>query len=600
MKSILKTILFIFLLFINVFPQFSNENIAEINGLSITKEEFIKRLELSPQLSASFNPDSIKYNLLYTLIAEKLWSLEAKELSVNLSEKLNYFIKYIENLIIRDHLYKIEISDKIILTDNEINDALNKAKTKISVNIYSFDNEDKAKQFSLEFSPQTKDSLINIFRDYLNIETKAYMFGDSDLKLENLIFSLNKNEISDIYYFQNKWMLFEVIEKTINKIIISKQDKEYRDIIKIIEERQKKLLYENFQTKFFAELKLDYNSNFLKKLAGYFSDLIKDKQYESEESIVISEYEIDEISRHFINSKNNPVIEYKDFIITEKDFFNLLSIELITAKKNTNFEKLLQFRLKEYTKKELLADEGRKRGYENLDQVLKEVKMWKDNYLARIFRNSFSKSIKVEKADLVNAYNKYENEIIHELKYKIIEIYRNNLEDFEWILRDISRISSDSLINYSLKYTQRQHKRFINQFITELDNTFLWELANQIESDEVYGPFPIDEGYSLIKVISSSSINLEDVKKFEKSEKEINQLAFNMKLSKELSKKTAELFDNSDVRINHNLIKRISFNPIPMIVYRYFGFGGKYLAVPVIESFPNWINEIKNKELVLP
>lgn len=80
MKSKLILVL-LFALSSNLLSQNDESVVAHIGNDKITAREFKLRLELSPYIpkDQSMSKDSVKYDFLYSLIAEKLWALKAKE-----------------------------------------------------------------------------------------------------------------------------------------------------------------------------------------------------------------------------------------------------------------------------------------------------------------------------------------------------------------------------------------------------------------------------------------------------------------------------------------------------------------------------------------
>jgi hypothetical protein len=74
----------IFVLFYlaSAFPQQIENTVAQIGSEKISSQEFKLRFELSPYIPSNkhIDPDSIKYDFLYSLIAEKLWAKEAEDL----------------------------------------------------------------------------------------------------------------------------------------------------------------------------------------------------------------------------------------------------------------------------------------------------------------------------------------------------------------------------------------------------------------------------------------------------------------------------------------------------------------------------------------
>ena len=82
----------------------------------ITAKEFKLRYELSPYIPSDKNidPDSIKYDFLYSLIAEKLWAKDAENLGIANTDKFRFIFGPLEEMFVRDALFKIEIDDKVL------------------------------------------------------------------------------------------------------------------------------------------------------------------------------------------------------------------------------------------------------------------------------------------------------------------------------------------------------------------------------------------------------------------------------------------------------------------------------------------------------
>ena len=92
----------------------NNPAIATIGKDKITAEEFKKRFELTPHLNNDeFNPDSTKYDLLYSIIAEDLWAQKARDLGYDTTAEYYSLVRPLLGLYLRDALFKKEIESKI-------------------------------------------------------------------------------------------------------------------------------------------------------------------------------------------------------------------------------------------------------------------------------------------------------------------------------------------------------------------------------------------------------------------------------------------------------------------------------------------------------
>ena len=99
----------------------SDSLLVKIGSSGIAADEFQQRFELIPQVSRGAKKDfeQGKSDLLYSLIAEKLWAYEAEALKLDTSDIMQITFKTIEKMFVRDALYKIEIADKIKITNEE-------------------------------------------------------------------------------------------------------------------------------------------------------------------------------------------------------------------------------------------------------------------------------------------------------------------------------------------------------------------------------------------------------------------------------------------------------------------------------------------------
>ena len=105
----------------------SKEIIARVGNDVITVEEFKERFELVPQ-----SLESRKAELLYTLIAEKLWAQEAEKLGLDTTEVMKYSFENLKKMFARDALYKKEIESKVKLDEEEVRKVLFRSRKKIN------------------------------------------------------------------------------------------------------------------------------------------------------------------------------------------------------------------------------------------------------------------------------------------------------------------------------------------------------------------------------------------------------------------------------------------------------------------------------------
>ncbi len=162
-----KTFILILLLSTQFFSQEADKTLAKIGDKIITVEEFKHRFELTPQINRKQNDANIaKEELLYTLIAEKLFALKAEELSLDTSEAMRSNFVPLEKMHVRDALYLKEIKEKIQLNNSKFAQGLKRANHKLFVNyVYSLDQEKINLAYKLLTSNSNFDSLANLLKD---------------------------------------------------------------------------------------------------------------------------------------------------------------------------------------------------------------------------------------------------------------------------------------------------------------------------------------------------------------------------------------------------------------------------------------------------
>ena len=116
MKSLNYTLSLLFLFSSIIVSQEDYETIATTGSVQITIEEFHNRFEFMPHLNYSNNyPDTLKKEFLYSLIVEKLWTLEVTQLGFDTLDNVKYSLNTLEKMLVKDELFKQEVESEIMV-----------------------------------------------------------------------------------------------------------------------------------------------------------------------------------------------------------------------------------------------------------------------------------------------------------------------------------------------------------------------------------------------------------------------------------------------------------------------------------------------------
>ncbi len=602
----MKTKLIIILLCIfsiEVLSQKNEEILAKIGDKVITVEEFKYRYEFTPQVNRINSDQSkSKEELLYTLIAENLFSLEAEKLGIDttLAMKMNYVP--MEKMHVRDALYKKEIKDKIIIDDKKLTDGLWLANHKLFVDyVYS---KEKA-EIELAYLELNKsknfDSTATLLKNVEYVkEPYEVTYGKMFEVPEKAVYGLELNEFTTPLESPDGWYIFRLLSKI--QANYQSSDQKLSLVKKTVEDRTVDSIYNDFWSKFFKDAKVNTDGS----LFWYFVDSMHDlvlavktkEEIKDKEKIELSNDElIGYKSSLNPDSLSKPFIKFDDKPITFNDFLNEFMFEgfyTFTTEKNV-IANQLNSRVKRQIELELLARHGYKIGLESLDDVMRSTKIWRDNYLSTLYKRDLVFSTKSTDEEVNNYLLQKEDSLISETKVNIIEILTDSLNV---VKQALAIANNDSLLkDFAVAHTKRSEvKEKGGEFglfsISEFGE--IGKIAGTMEVGDVYGPLEVEGSYSIFKVIDKqntilnfkSDIDLQNIKANFHYNKVINKLEDN----------AVELADKYKVTVNESLLNKLQLNNLQLLVFRYMGFGGRTLAFPYSSPFYKWKDKWEQKK----
>ena len=209
-----------FVLFLNcpaIYTQSSNNVVAEVGNEKITAMDFKIRFELSPYIpnNRNIDSDSIKYDFIYSLISEELWYKEAEKLGLSNTVDFDFYFNPLEDLFVRDALFKLEVKDKVTLSANDINNGIMKLQTKLKTQILS--SPDSIEIFN---TYKYLTTLMNF--DSLNLNSNKLESTETDITLgklrdeeiEDSLYSMKVNEFTTPIKSEVGWVIFRIMDQT--------------------------------------------------------------------------------------------------------------------------------------------------------------------------------------------------------------------------------------------------------------------------------------------------------------------------------------------------------------------------------------------------
>lgn len=579
---------------INLYAQ--NEFVAKGKNFEISKEEYKKRFEFSPhpRQDSYYDSVTIKFDFLKTLIAEKLLANNAIEKELDKTDEFLSAYKYVRNLYLRDALYQKEVKEKINVPDSEYVKGKKKIlKSIIAKFIFSNDEKEITEIYSALNKGASFDSILAI-RPERNEqkENEEITFGKLNEKIEDDVFNLQVGQYTKPLELKEGWYIFKVYSFT-RKSILDEND--LRKIDKVVKERWENKVYESFYKKFFKNVTINAD----RKLFDRLFEEIKKYVFQHKNSFIkkfnkykLYEPEFAQIGKNITPSEMQSIfVKFKEDPITLKEFLTNLKINGFEF---LNFdEKHLRSRLNTdvflFIQNELLAREALKRGYDKLQDVAFDLKLWKENFLSSLNMKTIFKNVSVDDDEAYNFFIKNNKIITKPDIIKIAEIKTKDLDDVKNVFEELDKGEDfKKLVNKYSAYNSAKQNNGEYELSSDDKENEIFKIASSLKVGEVYGPIKTIDGYSIIKLIDKKNGKKVEYESFEQAKNDIKDILKTKKMYKELENITAQLAIDNDIEINENVLNAIKVNMINMIVFKRFGFGGQNLATPYHENFSNW------------
>ncbi|WP_337873481.1 peptidylprolyl isomerase, partial [Ignavibacterium sp.] len=504
---------------------FNQPYIARVGSKIISDSEFLERYEFTPGFKRHNQKmdDSNKLEFLFTLIAEKLFALEAKDLKLDTTEVIQFARKAFERMFVRDKLFQEEIKKKISITEKEILSATIKNNSKLYVNfLFSQDNEEIKQIYNYLQQGIPFDSILIESPEYEEQkEPIEVLFGQMEESIEDSLFKMKIGEYTKPFLTPDGWYIFRLVYKS-SIFFLTEEDKENakKTIARIVENRKLIKRQKEFYAEYFRDKKVDVDAKLFKSIAEEISSIFEFKKknftYQDNQPIYLDASDVIKIEEKLGSEKlSKPFIKFDYQPITTKEFIRLLAFDGFNSldyKLNSILAKL-DFQTKRMIEYELFYREGVKRGYQNLPEIKKEIEMWADNYLFQILQNQIVDSIKVSDEELSEYYEMMNKPKVFPTVVNIIEVLTDDLNIVDTVLTELQKGTDIRLL--AAKYSIRDFTKGRNGEFGKFPVTMHGEIGRitaSMEVGDVYGPLKVPEGYSIFKLIEKDTAYVEKPK----------------------------------------------------------------------------------------
>lgn len=595
MRSIYCQIFILFILSGLLFAQ-EEKVLAKVGPCKIYESEFRERFDFSahPKLMQKSDSLAVKGEFLHQLIAEKLLSIEAREKGYDTTEDFKSIFTPLENMFIRDALYKKEIKDKISYTDADIKEGLGRNQKVLNVEfIYSKEGNEIREIFKQLVSGASFDSLL-LYRKENSVNPKKVKFGSMEENVEDSLFNLKPGQFTNPIEGDDGYYVFKLINIE-NNSDVKNSESAYEDVKKIVETRAEHQKYLDYYHSFFRQFRVTADKAIFEKLIKIFTPQF-DKKYSQGndntgkyylkgDEIYSSLKKIDSGSRIkiFINLKDKPV--------KVETFVNQLSMDGLTINdlNEMSIRAALSAYIRKYIEDQLLTEEGYRESLDNDPDVKKYIGMWEDSYLSKLLMIHMFDSVRVSEEQAYSIYQQNDWKRTPPQLVNIAEVLTDSLSVAEKVLNELNK--GVNIKDLARRYTKRDSLRNKGGefgYFNITQHGEIGRIASQLKINDIYGPLKLEEGYSIFQVLDKKDDTTSYTMSFNEVKDQLIEKITLAKFEKCINDYNAALANKYGVEINDEALKDIDNIFMNLVVARYMGFGGEIYAVPYTEEYSGW------------
>jgi parvulin-like peptidyl-prolyl isomerase len=566
--------------------------IGRAGSMFISEEEFLERFELMPWLNRGRKAEleESKREVLYSMIAEKLLTQEALEWKMDEDSLYQVLMLEVRKLLARDRLYRDEVSSRVSVTDEEVQQGTRHALRQILVSfIYCATQSDARFVRSLlrdagEFDRLEFDTTLMVMRD-----TATVVWGSGDSLIEDAAYRLRPGEVSDVLPAGEGYYILKLDQVTPNTYYASMDTgvlpERVRSVIRSRKERRR--LEEYIRTTLSGATGYSVPRSFQMLEKALRSVLVR-----GQDSLVTLTVE----GLAEVKDMCRPSLQ-DTFAVAGDHFWSIAEAadRLCTKGFSIQRERLgslprrLNDEVRTWVEQELLGQEALRRGLDRQPEVVKEIQRWGDFYLATFMKARIQGKVSITPEE-ISAYFHTVGDTLQAPLVQIRELQTTSVDDMKDAIEDLHRGESfeDVVVRWSSD-PERSSRKGLSPFFRAFERPPIGEIASQLRVGEQYGPIRTLDGVVMFELVARKDPENQDTSYAMRLDM-ARTAVLKTKQKRVLDLFLAQSAEQRGFTVYQDRLSLLKVSPIPMVTFRYLGFGGRIFAVPFLEKQVDWLN----------
>jgi hypothetical protein len=584
------------------------DTLAEIGTAVISARDLLERLELMP-FPGKDQPaqhDSAKIRALRALVAEKLLAQDAAVRGMNRDSASVRRRLGLERLMVRDELFKREVTAKVSVSDRELSAGMRRYPIELRLLFLSAGSASLARELrdSLAACASLDTAITYLSKRLLRRgDTLTLTFGSQDWTLEDTAYALSmKRRLSQAVKTDYLgWGVLYLLEQRPNDDAVNKSIPDRINAVRsVVRQRKMDDRAGKFQGSILSPQRAEVDSQLFDRVGTLLrSRITADAAARASKAgyrLALSDLDSLEVAcagrlrEEFVHITGGGMTlqDMIDALRTQEIAFPVLDAEPFLRKLNASFKDLVR--------EELVAREGYRQRVQHSEAVRHDVAVWEDYWAASSLIKSIRDSVTPRDGDVMAflilhgaalgaAYEVNVREVLCDSLHLALDVLRRAVqgESLATMARQLSR-------RPGWKARDGESGFFAVDAYPQLGFPALFQ-----DTGTIGGPVRVKEGYSVFSTLGKrtsrpgGALDLDSLKYFG------YRGAWAIQQEQAVDSVVSALAERTGVNLYLDRLSRVKVTPSNMFTRRYIGFGGVVTAVPTILPLWNWKGEQENR-----
>lgn len=565
------------------------DTLALVGGQPITSADFKNRFELSIYPGEDYR-DTTKMDFLYSMIAEKLLSEAAGDSREPLTPQEKTLASETKEIFLRDALYRVKVLPRTTPTESELSHGLRISTYTYFVDAFYLPDSGYAVKFYNRVAG--RKSYIYQLADSLPIshDTLEIGYGESTPEIEDAFFGRTRGFISKPTLTVDGWVIFRVLGRKTNPKFsgIPAVDKRGK-VSRIIQGRKETLLGREYLMKLMKNVRVSVNYDMFRPLVYSIHRLILPKHPTSfDPYFYLNASDLLSLRQTFARELALPMLSFKGGVITLEEVFNELpltgfhSADTTVPQITVGLHSALRFISQNY----FLSKKAIELGLEHSGEVRYNVGMFLNAFRSSRMAEEVTDTVNVTRGEVDRFFESHQDEVLKGVELKLKTFETTSINDAVEIYNRLLKEERAGSVDTSGTWMPASRLAEIGAVLADRPNGTLYGPIFNRGKFFIY--FVVDKKSGITKEAIRHSIDVAE------------QMLLQLKKQKALNQYIAELADKAGVKIFYPDVRSLKVTPFEMLTFRYIGFGGKILAVPLLYPRERWIEYYRPEKTPVP